>query len=77
MVSSSSVVMGDFGRVHSEPWTERIARVARSASYSEGSTEGGLLKTVDRALKHGNLSLDAWWDARVAVVRGVGPRLNA
>jgi hypothetical protein len=69
--------MGQFGRVHAEAWTERVSSVARSASYAEGSTEGGLLKTVDRALKHGNLTLDKWFDARVAVVRGVGPRLNA
>jgi hypothetical protein len=53
-----------------------VSAVARIAYGTEGSTEGGLLKTVDRALKHGSLSLDAWWDARVAVVRGVGPRLN-
>lgn len=73
----ASVQYGEYGKVHTEPWRDRIAEVARGASYSEGVTEGGLLKTVDRALKHGNLSLDAFLDARIAVVRGVGPRLNA
>jgi hypothetical protein len=74
---AGQVSVGQYGKVHPEPWTERVSAVARCASYSEGATEGGLLKTVDRALKHGNLSLDAWFAARVAVVRGVGPRLNA
>ena len=66
--------IGMYGKVHSEPWTERVSSVARSGYQTEGSSEYGLLKTVDRALKHGNLSLDAWFAARVAVVRGVGPR---
>ena len=73
---AGQVSVGQYGRVHTEAWTERVAGVARSGYQTEGATEGGLLKTVDRALKHGSLSLDDWFAARVAVVRGVGPRLN-
>ena len=68
--------VGEYGRVHAEPWTERVSRIARSAYATEGLTESAALATVDKARKHGNLDLDAWFAARVAVVSGVGMRLN-
>ena len=71
-----SVAMGQYGRVHPEAWTERVSKIARELVGTEAETEGSLLATIDRLWRRGAMDAEGRFQARQAVVKGIGRRVN-
>jgi hypothetical protein len=63
----------EFSTTHRGPWEGVVAQVARQAEAA-GRSESRLMAATETARRTGKLDLDAFWDARMAIVRGFGPR---
>jgi hypothetical protein len=73
-MAASSVVYGDYGKVHPEAWTERVSRIAKELTGTEAETEASLMAMLDHLWKRGAMNAEGLFQARQAVVRGVGPK---
>lgn len=56
------------------PALGRLAAAARELHHNGAEAEARLLRAVDNLRRSGRVSQDDWWQARLAVVAGVGRR---